>query len=338
MRLVEKMMPFMQLFCAVKYPRELKRKLFINESKRDKVKEIFCFIKRGYFWVMRYIIRLFKLLALLLFAFCSCKQNDPKKNIVTLEKTIQNVFDISSDTIIASKYGKGLILSKDGGKTWTELKTEILFDEVTIIDNGYLVGLDSWRGIHEPDYSKIYLSKDFGQTWQSFDLDTKRFFPLNIVSTPRQKLLVQTVDNKIYQLNGTDLINDWTFVKNATEIQNQYKEIELPFKIDDSDNHKIKLFLETNKQSETLANLATCRQVNNVASSTDFVYISGAGYEKSFEETYAYFASYSKSNGLKEYKIPGHYAYLKKTQLNNIYIMNDDGLFITNKDTLRRLY
>jgi hypothetical protein len=288
--------------------------------------------------VVRYIMRHLKLLTLLFLAFCGCKQNDKKKNVETTNKTIQNVFDISSDTIIACKYGKGLILSKDAGKTWTELKTELLFDEVTIIDNGYLVGLDSWRGIHEPDYSKLYLSKDFGQTWQTFNLGTKRFFPLNIVSNPRQKLLVQTVDNKIYQLDGTDLINDWTFVKNATEIQNQYKEIELPFKIDDSNDHEIKLLLETNKQSEILAKLATCRQVNTVASLTDFVYISGAGYEKSFEETNAYFASYSKSNGLKEYKIPGHYAYLKKTQLNNIYIMNDDGLFITNKDTLRRLY
>ncbi len=283
-------------------------------------------------------MRHLKLLTLIFLAFCGCKQNDKKKNVETTNKTIQNVFDISNDTIIACKYGKGLILSKDAGKTWTELKTEILFDEVTIIDNGYLVGLDSWRGIHEPDYSKLYLSKDFGQTWQTFNLDTKRFFPLNIVSNPRQKLLVQTVDNKIYQLNGTDLNNDWTFVKNATELQNQYKEIELPYKIDDSNDHEIKLLLDTNKQSKTLAKLATCRQVNNVTSLIDFVYISGEGYEKSFDETYAYFASYSKSNGLKEYKIPGHYAYLKKTQLNNIYIMNDDGLFITNNDTLRRLY
>jgi hypothetical protein len=293
---------------------------------------------RQYVNVVRYIMRHLTLLTLLLLAFCSCKQNDKKKKVETTNKTIQNVFDISSDTIIACKYGKGLILSKDAGKTWIELKTEILFDEVTIIDNGFLVGLDSWRGIHEPDYSRLYLSKDFGQTWQTFNLDTKRFFPLNIVSNPRENLLIQTVDNKIYQLNGTDLINDWTFVKNATQQQNQYKEIELPFKIDDSNDHAIKLLLETDKQSETLAKLTTCRQVNNVTSSTDFVYISGAGYEKSFEETYAYFASYSKSNRLKEYKIPGHYAYLKKTQLNNIYIMNDDGLFITNKDTLRRLY
>ena len=145
---------------------------------------------------------------------------------------------------------------------------------------------------------------------------------MNIVSNPKEKLLVQTVDNKIYQLNGTDLINDWTFVKNTTELQNQYKEIEVPFKVDDSNDHEIKLLLETNKQSEPFAKLTACRQVNNVASSTDFVYISGEGYEKSFEETYAYFASYSKSKGLKEFKIPGHYAYLKKTQLNNIYIMN----------------
>ncbi|MDB5192497.1 MAG: hypothetical protein JWQ96_2060 [Segetibacter sp.] len=283
-------------------------------------------------------MRHLKLLTLLLLAFCSCRQNNHKKNIEDAAKTIQNVFDISNDTIIACKYGKGLILSNDGGKSWTELETNLLFDEVTLTDNGYLVGLDSWRGIHEPDYSRLYLSKDFGKTWKTFNLDTKTFFPLNIVSNPKEKLLVQTVDNKIYQLNGLNLTNDWTLVKNGTEQKNQYKEIELPYKIDDSNDHNIKLLLEKNKQVDTLAKLATCRQVNNVASFTDFVYISGAGYEKSFEETYAYFASYSKETGLKEYKIPGHFAYLKKTQHNNIYIMNDEGLFITNKDTLQRLY
>jgi hypothetical protein len=279
-----------------------------------------------------------ELLILFLLVFCGCKHNDHKRKTATSDRTIENVFDISNDTIIGCKHGAGLILSKDGGKSWTELETNLLFDEVTLTDSGYLVGLDSWQGIHEPDYSRLYLSKDFGKTWHTFNLDTKKFFPFKIISEPKQKLLVQTFDNKIYELTGKDLISDWTFIKDGAKLQNQYKEIESPFKIDASSDHNIKLLSETNNQIDTLATLATCRQVNNVTSLNDFVYISGAGYEKSFEETYAYFAAYNKTMGLKEYKIPGHYSYLKKTRNNKVYIMNDEGLFITNKDTLQKLY
>jgi hypothetical protein len=284
-----------------------------------------------------------KLLTLLLLGFYSCKQNDSKDsnkiNVEAADKTIQNVFDISNDTIIACKYGKGLILSKDGGHSWAELKTDLLFDEVTLTDSGYLVGLDSWRGIHEPDYSRLYLSKDFGKTWVTFNLDTKIFFPLNIVSNPKERLLVQTVDNKIYQLNGLNLKTDWIFIKSIKPTIAENEKSSLPFGIDDYDDHRIKLFHSRNKMFDTLAILDKCRQVNDIISTNNFVYISGAGYKNSSdEETYAYYASYNMHNGLKQYIIPGHYAYLKKTQLDKVYIMNDEGLFLTNQDTLKRLY
>jgi hypothetical protein len=54
--------------------------------------------------------------------------------------------------------------------------------------------------------------------------------------------------------------------------------------------------------------------------------------------THAYFASFTKKNGLKQYIIPGSYAYLKKTALNRVYIMSDAGLFIAEQDSLRKLY
>ncbi len=288
---------------------------------------------------MRYIMGHLKLLTILLLAFCSCKQNDHKKNAETTDKTIQNVFDISNDTIIACKYGQGLILSTDAGLNWTELKTNLMFDEVTMTDSGYLVGLDSWQGIHEPDYSRLYLSKDFGKTWQTFNLDTKSFFPLNIVSKPKDKVLVQTVDNKLYQLNGLNLKTNWTFVQLAKPSGEKDSKSSFPFAIDDYDDHRIKLFKTNNKTIDTLAILDKCRQVNDIVSTSEFVYIAGTGYlNLSDQENYAYYASYNKQNGLKEYVIPGHYAYLKKTQLNKVYIMNDEGLFLTNQDTLKRLY
>lgn len=287
-------------------------------------------------------MRHLKLLTFLLFWTIGCKQKDKNRDARVygegINKTIQNVLDISSDTIIACKYGQGLILSTDAGQSWIELKTAMLFDEVTINDSGHLVGLDSWQGVHEPDYSRLYLSKDFGKTWQVFELDTKTFFPLHIVSQPKTKVVVQTVDNKLYQLNGLNLKTDWSFVQPAKPRDEIKNKSSFPFEIDDYDDHRIKLYI-TRKTTDTLAILDKCRQVNDVISTSDFVYIAGAGYENlSDKENYAYYAAYSKLRGLKEHVIPGHYAYLKKTQLDRVYIMNDAGLFIANKDTLKKLY
>lgn len=286
-------------------------------------------------------MRLLQLLTLALLTF-GCNQKDNNRNTKVYgkvtDKTIQNVFDISNDTIIACKHGQGLILSTDAGQSWKELKTNILLDEVTMTDSGYLVGLDSWQGIHEPDYSRLYLSKDFGKSWQTFELDTKTFFPLHIVSPPKTKMVVQTVDNKLYQLNGLNLKTDWAFVQSAKPTDEEKIKSSFPFAIDDNDDHRIKLLM-TSKTIDTLAILANCRQVNDVINSSGFVYIAGAGYKNlSDKEYYAYYAAYNEKSGLKEYVIPGHYAYLKKTQLDRIYIMNDAGLFIADRDSLRKLY
>jgi hypothetical protein len=288
-------------------------------------------------------MRHLKILTYFLFLFTACRQKDSNQhNKVfgeTLDKTIQNVFDISEDTIIACKYGQGLILSTDGGTKWTELKTKFLFDEVTMTDSGYLIGLDSWQGIHEPDYSRFYLSKDFGKTWQTFSLDTKSFFPLSIVSNPKEKVLVQTVDNKLYQLIGLNLKTDWTFLQLADPSSENVRKSSLPYAIDDIDVHRIKLFQANDQINDTVAILYKCKQVNDIVNTSEFVYISGSGYTNSSgQDNYAYYASYNKLNGLKEYVIPGHYAYLKKTQLDRVYIMNDEGLFLANRDTLIRLY
>lgn len=288
-------------------------------------------------------MRHLKLLTLFLLWFTGCRQkhsnHDTKDFSEVTGKTIQNVFDISKDTIIACKYGQGLILSTDAGLNWTELKTDLLFDEVTISDSGYLIGLDSWQGIHEQDYSRLYLSKDFGKTWQIFKLDTKIFFPLHFISKPKEKVLVQTFDNKVYQLNGLNLKTDWTLIKSVKPTDKENNKSALPFAIDDYNDHRIKLFNARNTPIDTLAILDKCRQVNDMISTNKFVYIAGTGYKNSSdEETYAYFASYNKQNGLKQYVIPGHYAYLKKTHLERVYIMNDVGLFIANQDTLKKLY
>jgi hypothetical protein len=69
--------------------------------------------------VVRYIMRHLKLLTLFLLWVTGCRQkgnnHDTKDFSEVKDKTIQNVFDISKDTIIACKHGQGLILSTDAG-------------------------------------------------------------------------------------------------------------------------------------------------------------------------------------------------------------------------------
>jgi hypothetical protein len=282
-----------------------------------------------------------------LFGCIGCNQKEKdinKKNREHLykkeiDRTIENIFDFSSDTIFACKYGKGLIFSTNKGKSWTQIADSILFDEITITNKGYLVGLDSWRGIHEADYARLFISKDFGKTWQTIPLNTKRFFPISIISLPHQRLQLQTVDNKIYELNGEDLSKDWKFIKTTSETESLYGIIEQPIQVDDYDDHKIKLFISNGNKTDTLAKLGLCRQVNNVIITKDFTYISGSGYVNLSDKTnYAYFATLNKKNKLKEYKISGSYAYLKKTQLKNVYVFNDAGIYISQNDSLKKIY
>lgn len=283
--------------------------------------------------------------------FISCNQLETKqKTIITIEKpqqikvkqldktdsTITNVFEFSKDTIFACKYSGGLIYSINNGENWNKIESKILFNEITITNNGYLIGLNFWKGIHEADYARLYLSKDFGKTWKTFSMDTKRLFPVSIISSPKQHFRILTFDNKIYQLNGSDLTKDWIYIKKISSSINE--SIEYPYKIDDYNDHDIKLLVAKNNHVDTLKKLKIFRQVENLVAINNFIYISGSGHDKSSDqEYYACIAILDKQGYLKEFRIPGHYSYLKKTN-NNVYIFNDAGLFIAKNDQIKKLY
>jgi hypothetical protein len=285
---------------------------------------------------------------LLIIVLLGCKQNEndinhktfkaENKNIRKIDKTIQNVYDISKDTIIACKYEKGLIISKNAGETWTNLDTTLLFDDLTLTDKGILVGLDSWQGIHEADYSKFYISKDFGKKWTIITIDTEKIFPLNIFSNPKEQLTIITTDKKIYKLTGPDLQRDWTFVKSLVvpEIDNIIRDF--PFEIDDYNNRNIKLLKSNGKNKDTIITLKNCQEVNDIINYKDIVHISGLSYKLNSVINHGYYAQYKSKNNFKEFEIPGHYTYIKKTQLGNIYIMSDEGLFIERNGKIKRLY
>lgn len=293
--------------------------------------------------------KLQELLLLIVILGCSaCNQVETNQENITsksqpskkeIDQSIDNVFEFSEDTIFACRTRFGLIYSLNKGESWTTIAEDMFFNEITITDNGYLVGLDYWQGIHEADRSRLYLSKDFGNTWQTITLNTEKFFPVSIVSLPHQKLQLLTVENKIYELNGNDYSKDWKFIKTANERINKYITIDHPIKIDDYHADNIKLYVEKGDNSDTLAKLSLCRKINSVMNFKDFIYIAGYGYVNYHDEVgYGYFATLDRNNKLKEHKIPGHGSYLKKTQLENMYLFNDEGLYVIQYDSLKKIY
>ena len=124
------------------------------------------------------------------------------------ERYITNITDISKDSVIACNYISGLMYSTNGGKKWKDFKTSLMFKDITFTDKKILIGMDSWVGIHESDYSRIHISKDFGTSWETITFETEKFFPVKIISNPKEQLCVITFGNKIYKLQGKDYKND----------------------------------------------------------------------------------------------------------------------------------
>jgi hypothetical protein len=280
---------------------------------------------------------------LILFSCKHKKTKDIERNNIfsnpenLIDKTVQNVIDISKDTIIAFKYKNELILTTDGGVNWTTLENTFYLNEFTLTDKNILIGIHSWQGIHEADFCRLYFSKDLGKIWDTITFDTNKFFPIKITSNPKEQLCVQTANYKIYKLTGENLNKDWTLIKTLKEPEPKYDVEDYPYKIDDAVDIRNKLY-KINGMADTLAILTLCRQVNDLINTKDIIYISGMGYEPNTDINYGYYAHYTKKNGLKEYKFEGRNCYLKMTQLGNVYIMSNDGLFIENNDSIKRLY
>jgi len=97
---------------------------------------------------------------------------------------VQDLLPIKGDTLIAVKGHGGLAVTTDAGKQWKSLhdqpqKPDFLFIKYLTIDQHHVLwGLDSWVGIHEPSYSRLAYSTDFGQTWIRQAFDTHTFFPI----------------------------------------------------------------------------------------------------------------------------------------------------------------
>lgn len=139
------------------------------------------------------------------------------------DPAVYDLLPVSGDTLIAVKWHGGLAVTTDAGKHWKGLhdqrkKPNFLYIKYLTIDQHHVLwGLDSWPGIHEPAYSRLAYSADFGETWTRQEFDTRTFFPYEFYSRPGQALQVVTYDGKVYQLQDR-VGKKWKVIQAITEL------------------------------------------------------------------------------------------------------------------------
>lgn len=256
---------------------------------------------------------------------------DSLNNVFENSKAISRVYEISKDSIFAVRHYGGLIYSIDGGENWNKSGDILGFKDFVISEGGVWTGLGFWVGIHEPDYSKLYISKNAGKDWETIEFDTKKFFPAKIVSKPHKKLKIQTYSKEVFELVNDDFLNGW---KKVDFVENKPEQ---PAKIKYNDRNNRNVFLYTegiNDKIDTIAKLNLFTEIDTLLSVNNYTYISGSGYKMGEEAHYACLAILNKHKMYKEFKFPGSYSYMKGTESGSIFLYNDEGLFKVKKDTL----
>ncbi|RXK61909.1 exo-alpha-sialidase [Lacibacter luteus] len=93
--------------------------------------------------------------------------------------SILDLVVIGKDTIVASTYDMSIIVSHDGGKTWITTERQLM--KKLGLDGKRIWGIDSWIGIHERSYSRLFYSDDIGKTWKQIELNTDLFFAMDFI-------------------------------------------------------------------------------------------------------------------------------------------------------------
>lgn len=204
------------------------------------------------------------------------------------EHSIYDLLPVAGDTLIAVKWYGGLMLTTDAGKRWQPLQAKRegprypSVKELTVDDKRVLWGLDSWVGIHEPDYSRLVFSKDFGRTWVRREFDTHTFFPVSFYSQPKQPMQLVTRTGKVYKPKDA-AAQEWSFVAykptlNADSISTHPDEAQWKVEFDDG-TYKFmddgKLLVQSGGRSRVLTTISFVDEIKDVCACDSSLYISG---------------------------------------------------------------
>ena len=291
-------------------------------------------------------------LTLTLLYSCVHNSNEKENVIITKEnkketnKEISSIIEVSNDTIIACLYyDRGVIISINGGKTWNHLAKEYPIRDITLTKDGLLVGI-----LPCTSGSILFVSKDFGVNWKIISYDDSKFCPIEIISKPKQQLIIKTQNKleqsfnnsiyKTYKLTGSNFKSDWTYIKTINEkyVYCENQPSDYPYEIVDWN----KLVKRENNKIEQIMRLYSFSQIKDILYRNNIVHFAGVGSTaRSSEEKWnghTYYGQYNKISGYREFKIPGGGCYLRESNLGNVYITSPEGLFIEEKGKIRQLY
>jgi hypothetical protein len=267
---------------------------------------------------------------LILSLWTSCS-NDDKSNKERFPNSIHDLLAVSGDTLIGAKWESGIIVTTDGGKTWIEKAHSTSIKEITIDNNGILWGLNSWVGIHESSYSRLMFSKDFGNSWERIEFNVDQFFPTNFFSKPHENLAVATFDNKTYRLTGNDYKKNWTLIDTLDQEADR-STYSLPYKISSS---TFLLKQNNNGVWDTLIKIPDISIPFEIIQAKDTLFIAAGGYGG----YKALFASVINDTALTKYEMKSIQALgVVQDSKGRIWTFGDGGIFILQKDKLKKMY
>jgi hypothetical protein len=244
---------------------------------------------------------------------------------------IRDLLAISGDTLIGAKWDKGIIITTDGGKTWTETASSTHLKKITIDDKGILWGLDSWLGIHEPSYSRLLFSKDFGRSWTKIEFDVERFFPIAFRSKAHENLTVMTVDSLLYTLSGNNPNTDWTLTDSITADADGAIHLP-PYKLSASSNL---LKHDGVGAWDTLMRIPDIATPFGMLQSNDTLFIAAGGYGG----YKAFFASLTNDTLLTKYEMESVQALgVRQDTKGRIWTFGDGGIFLLQGNKLKKMF
>jgi hypothetical protein len=275
--------------------------------------------------------KIIKVLFLYIITFVSCQPNYD-----TSEKKMHAILDllpVNADTLIAVKSHGGVLSTIDGGENWKDISPDIHLKQITIDHNNILWGLNSWIGIHEADYSRLAKSINNGKSWTVTEFNTRKFFPIKIVSQSHDTLDILTNDNKVFRLIGNNPLADWSFVralpiKNIERLSIQYKDYKIL-----TDGSLLKW--QNPIKWDTLLRLRKISIPFGILSKDDTVFVAAGGYGG----YKAYFVSITNDSTIKEYPLECVQALgVRLDSKGRIWTFGDGGIFLKVSDSLRNVY
>lgn len=107
--------------------------------------------------------------------------------------SILDLVVIGKDTIVASTHNMSIIVSHDGGKSWKTTERQLI--KQLGLDGRRIWGIDSWIGIHESSYSRLFYSDDIGKTWKQIELNTNLFFAMEFIEVGGKLWIIDAQGN-----------------------------------------------------------------------------------------------------------------------------------------------